>query len=84
LIKEDVSAGGILLEKVATRDSIAKATVVAVGPGLRDSNGNLIPVAVEVGDVVLIVYNALVTLGRYGEFTDVLMISEPNVLGILS
>ncbi|XP_010922051.1 10 kDa chaperonin, mitochondrial [Elaeis guineensis] len=43
---------GILLPEKTTKLNSGK--VVAVGPGARDRNGNLIPVSVKEGDVVLL------------------------------
>ncbi|KAJ4724477.1 10 kDa chaperonin-like [Melia azedarach] len=43
---------GILIPEKTTKLNSAK--VVAVGPGSRDRNGNLIPVSVKEGDTVLL------------------------------
>ena len=52
----------VLLEKIASEKRVGSiiltkeeksanvATIVAVGPGLKDENGKLIPVAVKVGE----------------------------------
>ncbi|XP_020599930.1 10 kDa chaperonin, mitochondrial-like [Phalaenopsis equestris] len=45
------NAGILLPEKTSKLNS---GKVVAVGPGTRDREGNLIPVAVKEGDVVLL------------------------------
>ena len=51
----------VLLEKIASEKKVGSiiltkeeksanvATIVAVGPGLKDENGKLVPIAVEVG-----------------------------------
>ncbi|XP_010922052.1 10 kDa chaperonin, mitochondrial isoform X1 [Elaeis guineensis] len=43
---------GILLPEKTTKLNSGK--VVAVGPGARDRDGNLVPVSVKEGDVVLL------------------------------
>jgi len=45
--------GGIVIPEKA-QQKILKGTVVAVGPGSRNKQGDLIPVAVNVGDNVLL------------------------------
>ncbi|KAI7843444.1 hypothetical protein COHA_002922 [Chlorella ohadii] len=47
------SVGGVLLPESAVQ-KINSATVVAVGPGRRNMNGELVPVAVKEGDKVLL------------------------------
>ena len=49
---EEKLKGGIILPDSAKKKQ-EKAEVVAVGPGKKDKNGNLIPMPVKVGDVVL-------------------------------
>jgi chaperonin GroES len=45
--------GGLLLPE-STRDHQShKGEVVAVGPGGRDANGNIVPMEVSVGQIVL-------------------------------
>lgn len=51
--KDEKTAGGILLPDTA-KEKPHEATVVAVGPGKRDEDGNLIPPEVKKGDKVLI------------------------------
>lgn len=50
--KEKVSPGGIVIPDTAQKKT-QKGTVVAVGPGVRSSDGSLIPVEVKEGDTVL-------------------------------
>mmetsp|Transcript_8778 Transcript_8778/g.14230 ORF Transcript_8778/g.14230 Transcript_8778/m.14230 type:complete len:100 (-) Transcript_8778:1320-1619(-) len=47
------TAGGIFLPESASKKEV-DAEVVAVGPGGRDANGNIIPMTVDVGDKVLL------------------------------
>lgn len=55
--KEEKSAGGIILPDSA-QEKPQRGTVLAVGPGKRLESGQLAPVDVKVGDVVL--------YGKYG------------------
>ena len=51
--KETTTKGGILLpEKGSTK--VLNATVVAVGPGAKNSAGNTVPCSVQAGDTVLL------------------------------
>lgn len=49
---EEVTPGGIVLPETA-KEKPQKGTVLAVGPGDRDEDGDHIPMDVKVGDVVL-------------------------------
>lgn len=49
---EDTVAGGIILPDSAKQKQ-ESAKVIAVGPGQKDSKGDLIPVPVKEGDIVL-------------------------------
>ncbi|MBX5157212.1 MULTISPECIES: co-chaperone GroES [unclassified Rhizobium] len=46
------SKGGIIIPDAA-KEKPQQGEVVAVGPGLRDKNGNLVPLDVKVGDLIL-------------------------------
>ena len=48
------TASGIFLPTSATEQPLPEATVIAVGPGARDKDGNLVPVSVKAGDRVLL------------------------------
>jgi len=49
---EDVTAGGIVLPDTA-KEKPQKGTILAIGPGDRDEDGDRIALDVKVGDVVL-------------------------------
>ena len=51
--ESEQSVGGILLPDNAKKKQ-ESAQVVAVGPGKSDKSGHLIPVSIQVGDLVLI------------------------------
>ena len=53
LVAETTTRGGILLPEKSV-GKMLQATVVAVGDGGRDQNGNVVPVSVSVGDSVLL------------------------------
>ncbi len=50
--QEEVTAGGIVLPETA-KEKPQKGTVLAIGPGDRDEDGERIPLDVAVGDKVL-------------------------------
>jgi len=51
--EEKVTAGGIVLPETAEKEKPVKAKVVAVGPGKKNDKGELQPMTVKIGDVVL-------------------------------
>lgn len=53
LAPEETLKGGIILPDNAKKKQ-EQAEVVAIGPGKKDKNGQLIPIPVKVGDTVLI------------------------------
>ena len=52
LESESKTAGGIIIPDTA-KEKPAQAEVVAVGTGVRDDHGKLVPLAVKEGDTVL-------------------------------
>ena len=60
----------------------SQGEVVAVGPGKRQENGDLLPIGVSVGDIVV--------FGQYGgneikiDGEDYLILSENDIFGIAS
>ena len=79
--EEEVSAGWIVLPGSAT-EKPSQGEVVAVGPGKRQENGDLLPIGVSVGDIVV--------FGQYGgneikiDGEDYLILSENDIFGIAS
>ena len=49
---QEVLKGGIILPDTAKKKQ-EQAEIVAIGTGKKDKNGNLIPMTVNVGDVIL-------------------------------
>jgi chaperonin GroES len=50
--EEEKTAGGIIIPDTA-KEKPMQGEVIAVGPGLRDESGKLVPLDVKVGDRVL-------------------------------
>jgi len=50
--EEEKTAGGIIIPDTA-KEKPMQGEVIAVGPGLRDERGKLVPLDVKVGDRVL-------------------------------
>jgi len=81
LQSEEVTAAGIVLPETA-KEKPQKGTVLAVGPGKRDDNGNLVPLDVKVGDVVLYAkYGG--TEVKLGGDREVLVLRESDILAII-
>jgi chaperonin GroES len=53
LEEEKKTASGIVLPETVEKEKPVKATVIAVGPGKKNDKGEIQPMAVKVGDVVL-------------------------------
>ncbi|TFK61830.1 hsp10-like protein [Pluteus cervinus] len=51
---ETKTASGIFLPTSATNNPLPEATVIAVGPGAPNKNGDIVPVSVKAGDRVLL------------------------------
>ena len=50
--EEDKTAGGIIIPDTA-QEKPSEGKIVAVGPGTRDKDGNLVPLELKVGDTIL-------------------------------
>ncbi len=78
--KEEKSAGGIILPDAA-QEKPQRGTVLAVGPGKRLDSGQLAPVDVKVGDIVL--------YGKYGgtevkvDGKDYVILRAEDILAVL-
>lgn len=78
--KEEKTAGGIILPDTAQEKPL-KGTVIAVGPGKRLDSGQLAPVGVSKGDVVL--------YGKYAgtevtvDSKDYIILRADDVLAVL-
>ncbi|MEN9740712.1 MAG: hypothetical protein RLZ72_978 [Actinomycetota bacterium] len=80
LAAEQVTASGIVIPDSA-KEKPQEGTVVAVGPGRIDDNGNRVPLDVTIGDVVL--------YSRYGgtevkyDGVEYLVLSARDILAIV-
>ena len=78
--EETTSAGGIVIPDSAT-EKPSRGTVVAVGNGKVNGNGEVRPLDVKIGDQVL--------FGRYAgteleiEGTTVIIMKEEDILGVV-
>ncbi|MDD4931606.1 MAG: co-chaperone GroES [Candidatus Colwellbacteria bacterium] len=51
--EEKVTKSGIVIPDTADKEKPAQGKVLAIGPGKRNDKGELVPMSVAVGDVVL-------------------------------
>jgi len=51
--EEQTTASGIIIPDTADREKPMQGKVIAIGPGKRDSKGEIAPMSVKVGDTVL-------------------------------
>ena len=74
------SAGGIIIPDTA-KEKPSQGEVTAVGPGGRDEAGTLIPIDLEVGDLVL--------FGKWSgtevtiDGVELLIMKESDIMGVL-
>jgi chaperonin GroES len=78
--QEEMTASGLVLPETA-KEKPQQGTVIAVGPGRRDDDGERIPMDVQLGDIVL--YAKYV--GTEVKLSDkkVLILKESDVLAIV-
>ena len=78
---EQTTASGLVIPDTA-KEKPQEGTVIAVGPGRVDDNGNRVPLDVNVGDVVI--------YSKYGgtevkvEAEEYLILSARDVLAVIS
>ncbi len=77
-----MSKGGILLPEAA-QEKPRQGEVVAVGPGKTDDKGNVKPMDLSVGDVVLFSSYAGTEVKTLDDQGDFLIMSEEDILGVL-
>ena len=79
--EEETTAGGIVLPGSAA-EKPSQGEVIAVGPGKRQDNGELIAPDVKTGDLVI--------FGQYGgnevkiDGEEYLILSEGDIFGVIS
>lgn len=75
------SASGIIIPDTVSADKPERGTVIAVGEGRYNDAGNLVPMKVEVGDMVV--------FSKYGfdeielEDAEYIIVREENILAIV-
>ena len=82
LEEEQTTASGIVLPETA-KEKPQRGKVLAVGPGSRDKDGNLVPLDVKVGDVVLFAKYAG-TEFKIDTTHTLLVMRENDLLAVLS
>ncbi|MBM9402584.1 co-chaperone GroES [Gluconacetobacter azotocaptans] len=75
------TAGGIIIPDTAQEKPI-EAVVVAVGPGARDAQGQIVPLAVREGDRVLFGKWSGTEVRVAGE--DLLIVRESDLFGVVA
>ncbi len=78
---ETKTKGGIIIPDSATEKPI-EAEVVAVGSGLRDETGKVIPLDVKAGDRVLFSKWSGTEITMNGE--EYLVMKESDIMGVLA
>jgi chaperonin GroES len=76
-----VTKGGIVIPDTAA-EKADQGTVLAVGPGKRDNNGNVIPLDIAVNDVVIFGKFAGQTVKIEDE--ELLILKEDDILGVIT
>ena len=77
---ESKTSGGIIIPDTA-KEKPAQAEIVAVGTGVRDEHGKLVPLAVKEGDLVLFSKWSGSEVTIDGE--ELLVVKESDIMGIL-
>ncbi len=77
---EETTASGIVIPDTA-KEKPQEGTVLAVGPGRVDDNGQRIPIDVEIGDVVLYSKYGGTEVKYHGE--EYLVLSARDVLAVV-
>jgi chaperonin GroES len=77
---EEKSAGGIIIPDTA-KEKPSQGEIVAVGPGGRDETGKLIPIDLQVGNVILFGKWSGTEVKIDGQ--DLLIMKESDVMGVI-
>lgn len=80
LESEDKTAGGIIIPDTA-KEKPQEGEIVAVGPGARDDDGDIIALDVKVGDRILFGKWSGTEIKLNGE--DLLIMKESDIMGII-
>ena len=77
---EEKTAGGIIIPDTA-KEKPMEGEVIAVGPGARNERGELVPLDVKAGDIVLFGKWSGTEVKLDGE--ELLIMKESDVLGVI-
>lgn len=80
---EEMSKGGIIIPDTA-KDAPVEGTIVAVGSGILNRDGNIIPLEVNVGDNILYRKNAQTVTEIEVDGDKYLIMSEIDILSVVS
>lgn len=78
---EEKTKGGIIIPDTA-QEKPNQGKVVAVGSGARDKDGNIIPLEIKIGDIVM--------YGKWGgtevkvDGQELIIIKESDIIGIIT
>ena len=82
IFEEEKSKGGILLPDTVSKEKPQVGEVLAIGPGVTNKEGKIIPMTVKKGDkVVYAKYSGTDIKGDNDE--DYLILSEKDILAIV-
>lgn len=76
---EAQSKGGIIIPGTSDSKGMSEGVVVAVGSGILSESGTIVPLEVNVGDIVLYGKTGCIDITEGGE--TFVMMREENVLG---
>lgn len=79
---EEVSRGGIIIPETA-KDAPVEGTVVAVGEGILNRDGQVMPLVVSVGDTVLYKKNSQMTTEIEHQGENYLIMTEFDILAVI-
>ena len=80
--KAQATKGGIILPETA-QEKPKEGEVVAVGPGLRDEEGNIREMPVKIGDRVLFSSYAGTEIKNSDSEEEYFILAEDDILGVL-
>ena len=78
---EEKTAGGIIIPDTA-KEKPMQGEVIAVGPGVRDESGKLVPLDVKKGDRVLFGKWSGTEVKLDGE--ELLIMKESDIMGVIA
>ncbi|CEG00377.1 Chaperonin Cpn10, conserved site [Ostreococcus tauri] len=76
------TAGGILLPESSAANELKEGEVLAVGPGRRAANGELVPMEVKSGDKVMLPEYGGVSV-NVGDGNEYALFREDELIGVL-